>query len=126
MNKISNNIRVYNSLSAGYSQQLIVTRSRSIALGLWCDFYVRSIHGGCQRKSLQNGCKKKRKSSMRARSSPIHIHFPAENGIKASLFLKVPFSLRKCPGSNLEGFLNCLGSFKTEVKTGITTVPSDW
>ena len=53
---------------------------------------------------------KNRNSSIRASPSPAQMRFPAENGMKQSLLLKVPFAFRKCPGSNFSGFGNSLQS----------------
>lgn len=61
--------------------------------------------------------------SMRARPSPGHIRFPAEKGMKSSLFLKVPFSFKKCPGLNSCGFGNSLLLYSTELRTGKIVVP---
>lgn len=48
---------------------------------------------------------------------------PAEKGMKSSLFLKVPFSFKKCPGLNSCGFGNSLLLYSTELRTGKIVVP---
>ena len=43
--------------------------------------------------------------------------------MKNSLFLKVPFSFKKCPGLNSFGFGNTLLSWRTELRMGKIVVP---
>ena len=51
------------------------------------------------------------------------ILLPAEKGMKWSLFLKLPLSSRKWPGSNISGLGNTLSSYSTEVSDTNTPVP---
>ena len=62
----------------------------------------------------------------------LHFHFevtkekillPAEKGMKQSLFLKLPLSSRKWPGSNISGLGNTLSSYSTELSDTNTPVP---
>lgn len=48
---------------------------------------------------------------------------PAENGMKAGFFLKLPFWSRKCCGSKEMGFAHCFSSLSTECSKGKITVP---
>lgn len=54
---------------------------------------------------------------------PPPLHSPAEKGMKALERRKAPSSSRKCPGSNISGFLNWVASRCTEWKNGRTLVP---
>lgn len=49
-------------------------------------------------------------------------HSPAEKAMKASRFLKLPFSSKKWPGSTSLGFSHWVGSMCTEDNSGIMVV----
>lgn len=49
-------------------------------------------------------------------------HSPAEKAMKASRFLKLPFSSKKWPGSTSLGFSHWVGSMCTEENSGIMAV----
>lgn len=51
------------------------------------------------------------------------VHLPAENGKKASRFLKFPSLSRKWPGLNSRGVSQCSGSYRTDAIFGKTMVP---
>lgn len=51
------------------------------------------------------------------------VHLPAENGKKASRFLKFPSLSRKWPGLNSRGVSHCSGSYRTDAIFGKTMVP---
>ena len=73
-----------------------------------------------------------RKESDTTERLHFHFHFevtkekillPAEKGMKQSLFLKLPLSSRKWPGSNISGLGNTLSSYSTELSDTNTPVP---